>query len=171
MADAEASDTYPLLDPGAARDYAAGLDPVRERLGAPPEKWRVREVGDGNLNLVFIVEGPEGSVCIKQALPYVRAAGPSWPMTPERAFFEFSYYQAVAPHVGRLVPEILHYDSRLHCLVMECLAPHIILRRGLIEGRRYPDIGRTLGEYVARASFFTSDLALPFERKMDSMAL
>jgi 5-methylthioribose kinase len=54
---------------------------------------------------------------------------------------------------------------------MECLAPHIILRRGLIDGRRYPEIGRALGEYVARASFFTSDLALPFERKMDSMAL
>jgi 5-methylthioribose kinase len=171
MADADASDSYPLLDPASACSYAARLDSVRERLGAPPEKWRVREVGDGNLNLVFIVEGPEGSVCIKQALPYVRAAGPSWPMTPERAFFEYSYYETVAPHVGRHVPEVFHYDSRLHCLVMECLTPHIILRRGLIEGCRYPDIGRTLGEYVARASFFTSDLAQSFERKMESMAL
>jgi len=171
MPNPDASDRYPLLDTASARDYAAGLDAVRERLGAPPEKWQAREVGDGNLNLVFILEGPEGSVCVKQALPYLRAAGPSWPMTPERAFFEYSYYEAVAPHVGHQIPEILHYDSRLHCLIMECLAPHIILRRGLIEGRRYPDIGRTLGEYVARASFFTSDLARPFEQKMESMAL
>jgi len=57
-----------------------------------------------------------------------------------------------------------------HCLVMEHLTPHIIPRRGLIEGRRYPDLGCAPGEYVARASFFTSDLAQPFERKMDSMA-
>ncbi|MGH8218224.1 MAG: S-methyl-5-thioribose kinase [Steroidobacteraceae bacterium] len=171
MAGADASDDYPLLDLAGARDYAAALEPVRERLGASPEQWRVREVGDGNLNLVFIAEGPDGSVCIKQALPYVRAAGPSWPMTPERAFFEYSYYQTVAPHVGELIPQILHYDSRLHCLLMERLAPHIILRRGLIDGRCYPDVGRALGEYIARASFFTSDLAAPFERKMESMAL
>jgi 5-methylthioribose kinase len=171
MADADAPGSYPLLDPASVRDYAASLEPVRARLGTPSEKWQAREVGDGNLNLVFILEGSEGSVCIKQALPYLRAAGPSWPMTPERAFFEYSYYETVAPHVGRQLPELLHYDARLHCLVMECLAPHIILRRGLIDGRRYPDIGRALGEYVARASFFTSDLALPFERKMDSMAL
>jgi len=164
-------DIYPLLDTERAREYAAGLDSVGKRLGADPEKWRVSEVGDGNLNLVFIVEGPEGSVCIKQALPYLRAAGPSWPMTPERAFFENAYYEAVAPHVGRMIPEILHFDPRLHCLVMERLAPHIILRRGLIEGRRYTDLGRNLGEYVARACFFTSDLAGPFERKMESMAL
>jgi 5-methylthioribose kinase len=162
---------YPILDPESVRGYAAAIDAVRERLDGPPEKWRIQEVGDGNLNLVFIVEGAGGSVCIKQALPYVRAAGPSWPMTPERAFFEYSYYEAVAPHVGRLIPDILHYDPRLHCLVMERLAPHIILRRGLIEGRRYPDLARCLGEYVARASFFTSDLAQPFERKMESMAL
>lgn len=167
----DGSGGYPLLDPGRARDYAATLDSVRERLGGKPESWRVSEVGDGNLNLVFIVEGAEGSVCIKQALPYVRAAGPSWPMTPERAFFEYTYYRAVAPHVGRMVPQIFHFDSRLHCLVMERLAPHIILRRGLIEGHRYPDLGHAVGEYVARACFFTSDLSGPFERKMESMAL
>jgi 5-methylthioribose kinase len=162
---------YPLLDSESVRSYLAGLDNVRKRLGARPEAWHVWEVGDGNLNLVFIVEGAGGSLCLKQALPYVRAAGPSWPMTPERTFFEYSYYAAVAPHVGRLIPRIDHYDPHLHCLVMERLSPHIVLRRGLIEGRRYPHLAATLGEYVARASFFTSDLAQPFERKMESMAL
>jgi 5-methylthioribose kinase len=54
---------------------------------------------------------------------------------------------------------------------MECLSPHIILRRGLIAGRRYPNIGRDIGEYIARASFFTSDFARPFEHKLDGVAL
>ena len=58
------------------------LDEVRTLLDGPPAAWRVREVGDGNLNLVFIVEGRTGSVCVKQALPYVRVAGPGWPMSP-----------------------------------------------------------------------------------------
>ena len=82
-----------------------------------------------------------------------------------------SYYSAVAPYVGALIPKIYHYDSELYCTVMERLSPHIILRHGLIAGRRYNNLARDIGEYIARACFFTSDLARPFERKMDGIAL
>ncbi len=163
--------TYRILDNKSLLELLKGLEDVSALLGGRPEDWQVREVGDGNLNLVFIVEGPDGSVCIKQALPYVRAAGPSWPMSPKRAFFENCYYTAVAPHVGALIPKIYHYDSELYCMVMERLSPHTILRRGLIAGRRYDNLARDVGEYIARACFFTSDFARPFERKMDGMAL
>jgi len=166
-----ASADYGILDAGSLRGYLAEIDAVRGRLGNRPEHWRISEVGDGNLNLVFVVEGTDGSVCVKQALPYVRAAGPSWPMAPERALYENAYFTAVASHVGRSIPSIYHYDARRFCTVMERLSPHIILRHGLIAGRRYPNLARDIGEYVARACFFTSDLAVPFERKFDGMAL
>ena len=39
------------------------------------------EVGDGNINFVYIVKGPAGAVCLKQGLPFVRIAGDSWPLT------------------------------------------------------------------------------------------
>jgi 5-methylthioribose kinase len=162
---------YPILDATSLPAIIAGVDTVRVLLGGRPEAWRIREVGDGNLNLVFIVEGPEGSVCVKQALPYVRAAGPAWPMSPERAFFENAYFRAVAPYVGRLIPHIHHYQPDLHFTVMERLSPHIILRHGLMAGRRYGKVARDIGEYIAQASFFTSDLAWPFERKMEGAAL
>ncbi len=42
------------------------------------------QVGDGNINFVFIVEGPAGGICVKQALPYVRCVGESWPLTQVR---------------------------------------------------------------------------------------
>ena len=163
--------TYRILDTDTVPALIGALPAIRARLGGAPESWRVHEVGDGNLNLVFIVEGTDGSVCVKQALPYVRVAGESWPMTLERAFFEASYYSAVAPSVGGLIPQVYHYDAELYCIVMECLSPHIILRQGLIAGRRYPNVARDIGEYIARASFFTSDLARPFEQKMDGIAL
>jgi 5-methylthioribose kinase len=162
---------YRILDPKALRTLVGDLQDVRALLGARMEDWQIREVGDGNLNNVFIVEGPSGSVCVKQALPFVRAAGPSWPMSPERAFFEKSYYAAVAPYVCELIPKIYHYDSELYCTVMERLSPHIILRHGLIAGRRYQNVARDIGEYIARACFFTSDFARPFESKMDGIAL
>jgi 5-methylthioribose kinase len=170
MVTARTDSDYRMLDSQSLLGLVAGLEHVRKLLGDGPQHWQVREVGDGNLNLVFIVEGPAGSVCVKQALPYVRAAGPSWPMSPERAFFEHSYYQAVAPHTEGLIPRIHHYDPELYCIVMERLSPHIILRQGLMSGRIYPRVARDIGEFVARATFFTSDLAWPFERKMDGMA-
>jgi 5-methylthioribose kinase len=168
----DASPAYRILDTETLPAFIASLPELRALLGGPPASWLVNEVGDGNLNLVFIVRGLEGSsLCVKQALPYVRIAGSSWPMTLERAFFEASYYSAVAPYVGGLIPRIYHYDPELYCTVMECLSPHIILRQGLIAGRRYPNAARDVGEYIARASFFTSDFARPFEQKMDGLAL
>jgi 5-methylthioribose kinase len=163
--------TYRILDTDTVPALIASLPEIRARLGGRPESWRTHEVGDGNLNLVFIVKGTDGSVCVKQALPYVRVAGASWPMTLERAFFEASYYAAVAPCVGGLIPRIYHYDPELYCTVMECLSPHIILRQGLIAGRRYPQVARDIGAYIARAGFLTSDFARPFEDKMDGIAL
>jgi 5-methylthioribose kinase len=171
MPNDEAGQAYRVLDPQTVTAWIAGLSDVRALLGGRPDSWKVREVGDGNLNLVFIVEGQTGSVCVKQALPYLRVAGPSWPIPLERAYFENSYYRAVSPYVGGLIPKIYHYDSELYCTVMERLSPHIILRHGLIEGRRYPALAYDIGDYVARACFFTSDFARPFERKMDGIAL
>lgn len=162
---------YRVLDAKTLPAFLAAHEDVCGRLGGSPAAWQATEVGDGNLNLVFIVRGPQGSVCVKQALPYVRAAGPGWPMSPERAYFENAYFRSVAPHVGASIPSIYHYDPALHCIVMECLSPHIILRHGLIAGKRYPRAASDIGEYVARACFFTSDLARPFEHKMDDVAL
>ena len=163
--------SYRVLDADTLPAYLGTLEAVRTLLDGPPAAWRVREVGDGNLNLVFIVEGRTGSVCVKQALPYVRVAGPGWPMSPQRAYFEQAYFRSVAPHVGAAIPKIHHYDPQLQCIVMERLSPHIILRQGLIAGQRYPRIARDIGAFVARACFFTSDLARPFEQKMDGIAL
>ncbi|HEY4445775.1 MAG TPA: S-methyl-5-thioribose kinase [Steroidobacteraceae bacterium] len=171
MANEKEFSTYRILDPEGVLSLVGDLKDVRVLLGSRAEDWQIREVGDGNLNHVFIVEGPAGSVCVKQALPYVRAAGPSWPMSPERAFFEHSYYLAVAPYAGASIPKIFHYDSELYCTVMERLSPHIILRHGLIAGRRYHNLARHIGEYVARTCFYTSDFARPFEHKMDGVAL
>jgi len=171
MSAGSAANGYRTLDLVTLPAWLAGLADIRTRLGGGPSDWQIREVGDGNLNLVFLVDGPSGTVCVKQALPFVRAAGPSWPMSLERAFFENAYYRAVGPHVGRRIPEIHHYDPELFCTIMERLSPHVILRQGLIAGNVYPALAQHMGDYVARACFFTSDLALGCERKMQSVAL
>eukprot|EP00624_Nannochloropsis_granulata_P003290 evm.model.NODE_26705_length_16864_cov_26.966438.3 len=66
----------------------------------------VTEVGDGNLNFVFLVEGPETTVVVKQALPYVRCVGESWPLTLERAFYEEAALEEEGKQTPGLVPEV-----------------------------------------------------------------
>lgn len=63
------------------------VEAIVTRLGTDISKWKSNEVGDGNLNLVFIVKSEQGSVIVKQALPYVRLVGDSWPLPLKRAFF------------------------------------------------------------------------------------
>jgi 5-methylthioribose kinase len=45
---------YRILREADLRDYLAGLPAVTARLGGSPDVWSINEVGDGNLNLVFI---------------------------------------------------------------------------------------------------------------------
>ena len=156
---------YRPLDEQSLPAWLAGLPEAASRLGGGPAEWKVAEVGDGNLNLVFLVEGPAAGVCVKQALPYVRLVGEGWPMTLKRAFFEHEYMRIQGPHVGRLIPEVYHYDPQLYAVVMELLKPHIIMRHGMIQGQRYPAFAGHIVEYMAQTLFMTSDFALPAGEK------
>jgi len=92
------------------------------RLGEP-EGWRVREVGDGNLNLVFIVEGDEESVVVKQALPYARVVGESWPMSLDRSYFEYHALTRLGARDPERLPEVFAFDEVQALVVMEHLSP------------------------------------------------
>ncbi|GAU35869.1 hypothetical protein TSUD_383610, partial [Trifolium subterraneum] len=69
-------------------EYIKSIPSLSSKLGNNFSDISVKEVGDGNLNFVFIVSNSTGSFVLKQALPYVRCIGESWPMTKERAYFE-----------------------------------------------------------------------------------
>ena len=161
---------YRALDEGGVAAYLAAIPALRSRLGGEPSAWQVREVGDGNLNLVFLVEGPGDDVCVKQALPYVRLVGEGWPLPLERAWYEHEAASIQGRHAPSLVPEMLHYDPQLFLMVMERLQPHIIMRRGTIQGITYPRFAEHLAEYLATTLYYTSGLALPAAEKKELIA-
>lgn len=148
-----------------------GLDALRQRLGDDPAAWRVREVGDGNLNLVFIVEGPRGGLVVKQALPYVRLVGESWPLPLKRSFFEYHALVRQDARAPGQVPKVFHFDEAQALIVMEYLSPHVILRRALIEGRELPKIADDLALFMARTLFRGSDLAMKTSERKADLAL
>lgn len=165
-------DDFKPLDGESLGARLGKVPAVAERLGGSPETWRVREVGDGNLNLVFIVEGERGGVVVKQALPYVRLVGESWPLPLKRSFFEYHALTRQEARAGLgTVPAIHHFDEVQAIIAMEYLSPHVILRRALIEGRELPKIARDLGLFAARTLFRGSDLSMPTARRKADLAL
>ena len=133
---------YAPVDGSRLAGALADTPAIRDRLG-DADAWRIREVGDGNLNLVFIVEGRAGGVVVKQALPYVRLVGESWPLPLERWC---ETIRADAPHVV-IFPEIGMdpMTARLAGLRGEGLWRRLRARGRALRGRGQESDGRQQG--------------------------
>jgi 5-methylthioribose kinase len=147
---------YGCLEPHNVVDYVAA-QPELASLFDPAAVEEVVEVGDGNLNLVFIVrcKGSRGLV-LKQALPYLRLVGPSWPLTADRARHEAETMMTYAELAPAFVPKIYHFDARRHIIAMEDLSDHVVWRTALNRGERHEGVAHDLGALIARVAFGTS---------------
>lgn len=167
---AQQAEDYRILHEAALRDYLAGQPTLAALLGGQPASWSITEVGDGNLNLVFIVKGASAGVAVKQALPYVRLVGESWPLPLSRAHYEYLALTRHAQLAPGLVPGLLHHNDALALTIMELLEPHIIMRKGLVAGTQYPRFVDDITTFMARTLFFSSDLAVPAHEKKEGIA-
>ncbi len=161
---------YRPHDANSLRGYLAGKPELAARLGGTAALWRIEEVGDGNLNLVFLIRGPAGSLCAKQALPYVRLVGESWPLPLSRAHFEHIALVEEARHAPDLVPAVHLFDATASMTVMDCLDGHLIMRKGMIKAVRYPRFAADIARFLAETLFRTSDLALAAGEKKRRVA-
>ena len=154
--------SYHALDDKTVADYLRNQPATRDLFdSAAPLK--ASEVGDGNLNLVFIVkneQNPEQAVIVKQALPFLRVAGDSWPLTRERMRFESQallLYNEIAPG---LAPAVHLYDDEMSLVVMEYLGHHEVMRKPLVGRQRFPRFADHISTFLAQVLFKTSDLYL-----------
>jgi 5-methylthioribose kinase len=165
-----ALDGYRILREADLRDYLAQLPAIARQLGGEPAAWSISEVGDGNLNLVFIVRGKSSAIAVKQALPYVRLVGESWPLPLSRSHYEHLALTHQARLAPGLVPAILHHNEALALIAMEFLEPHIIMRKGLVAGTTYPRFVEDITTFLAQTLFFSSDLAVSAAQKKEGIA-
>ena len=149
----------------------SSVDAIVTRLGTDISKWKSNEVGDGNLNLVFIVKSEQGSVIVKQALPYVRLVGDSWPLPLKRSFFEYHALIRQAERDPGAVPTVYHFDQAQAIIVMEFFTPHVILRESLMAGKKHDGLARVLGLFCARTLFRGSDLSMDTAKRKADVAL
>lgn len=155
-----ASMQYTALTEETLSSRIGAIEPIARRLGGDSSGWSIKEVGDGNLNLVFIVRGARDAAIVKQALPYVRMVGDSWPLPLYRATFEHHALTRQARRDPGSVPQVLHFDESQALIVIEYLTPHTILRKKLIDGERVEGLGEFLGNFCARTAFRGSELSM-----------
>jgi len=84
--DASATAALKPLDEASVVEYVAAHAELARHVDAAGGSaargtWKCQEIGDGNINFVFVVSGASGAVIVKQGLPYIRCVGESWPLS------------------------------------------------------------------------------------------
>lgn len=111
---------FRTLDASSMLEYVAGIPEAVATLGGSAADWECHEVADsqgdeeaaaGNVNFVYFVTGPAGKVVVKQALPYVRCVGESWPLSPRRATFEARALETHGALCPAHVPRVFLHDE------------------------------------------------------------
>lgn len=161
---------YAFLTADTVPDYVRSTASLSSRIDAD-HLTRCEEIGDGNLNLVFLLRDHQGrGLCLKQALPYVRLVGDGWPMTPDRARHEVEALRAHHALVPELVPEVYAYDPERYIIAMEDLSDHDVWRSALIRGQHHTGAAHEAGRYVGAVAFGTSAFGLEREALASSIA-
>ncbi|WP_210480673.1 S-methyl-5-thioribose kinase [Naasia sp. SYSU D00948] len=160
---------FTLLTPDTVPGYLAS-SPALQQVVDPDALDSVAEIGDGNMNLVFVVRDRNGrGVVLKQSLPHARS-DPGWPITRDRSRREAvllsEHFRFDAEHV----PAVYSYDADNHVLAIEDLSDHQVWRRELIAGRVHDYAAEALGRYVARVGFGTSVFGMPVVEKRQLVA-
>lgn len=162
---------YRQLSEDTVAAYLDQVPEMRERFSSF-DALEVREVGDGNLNYVYIAtnrDRPDETVVVKQAVPFLRIVGESWPLSRHRMDCEIAALTLQGELCPDHVPEVFHTSTEMSLVVMRNLRDHRILRGDMIKGKRFPLLAEHMSTFLARTLFFTSDFHLGNEAKKEAV--
>ena len=157
---------YKQLDKTTVIDYLKNVKEVMDFFAT--DMIEADEIGDGNLNYVYIVKSldePSKALIVKQAVPYLRCVGEEFPLSRERMTYEIRALQKFYSIFPSFVPRIYHSSEDMSLVVMEYLGNHIIMRKGLMESVKYMNFSEHISTYMSATLFYTSSLSLSSSEK------
>lgn len=159
--------SYKILNTKNLTEYILTIKSIKNYFHC--EKFHIKEIGDGNLNFVFLITSANDnskSLILKQAVPYLRCVGESYPLSKDRMLYEIRSLEEFSK-LSEHIPKIYHSDEEMSVLVMEYLGEHIIMRKGMIENVIYPHFAEHISSYLAQTLFKTSSLYLSNTQKAE----
>lgn len=163
---------YYQLDTNTVADYVRDL-PEMQDIFSDFSNLAIDEVGDGNLNFVFIVSNkakPEETVILKQAVPFLRVVGESWPLSRERMNSEVNALRYQYKLCNDLVPKVYHSSEDMSVVIMQNLNKHKILRGEIILGKTFPRLAEDISTFLAKTLFYSSDFYQAADTKKEDVA-
>jgi 5-methylthioribose kinase len=163
--------SYKILDLISILEYVRTYSTASQFLDVA-KPLEASELSDGNLNAVFRVyekDNPTKSILLKQGLPYLRVAGESWPLSPERAGFEARALAHQHEFASGLVPQPYWFDEAMNVNAMEDLREHQVMRKPMMAGTKYENLGVTIGRFLAATLFGSSDFGMEAKAKKHLM--
>ncbi len=158
---------YKQLTEELVLDYIKNLDLMQEKFSSF-DNISIKEVGDGNLNYVYIVTNEtnrEETVILKQAVPFLRVVGESWPLDIERMEFEVMALRQQYEYCPELVPEIYYADKEMSLVIMQNLNRHAIMRGEMNLGKKFPKMPDHISTFLAEMVFKSSDWGMAGKTK------
>ncbi len=158
--------SYHILTSKSIKEFLQNIPNIRDYFD--DKNLISQEIGDGNLNFVFIVKSqknPKKALIVKQAVPYLRCAGESFPLSRNRMSFEIRALLSYEKLTPSFVPKIYHKDEEMSLVIMEYLREHIIFRQGLMESKYYDNFCEHISTFLACNLFYTSSLHLDSSKK------
>ena len=66
-----------------------------------------------------------------------------------------------------LVPEVYYYDEIMNCFVMEDLSDHVIMRKALMEHKKFPLFADHITTFMVNTLLLTSDVVMGHKEKKE----
>jgi 5-methylthioribose kinase len=157
-------DKYFLMQPADVIEY------VKEKLDMFPvdAELECEEIGDGNLNYVFRVldKNTGKSVIVKQAGVTARISD-EFKLSTNRNKIEAEVLLIQGKLAPGLVPVVYKYDDTMSCCVMEDLSDFEIMRKALIEHKKFPLFADHITTFMVNTLLLTTDVVMDHKEKKD----
>ncbi len=142
-----------LLDTKTVKEYL-----IYKKYFEKNDEIVSKEIGDGNINYVFLVKNNEKSIVVKQADEFLRANGR--PLDSYRSKIEYNILKEEERLAPGFVPKIYEYDDIMHTIIMEDISEYKNLRYELMSGKKFEHFSENISTFLADSLLPTTDLVL-----------
>lgn len=136
------------------------------RLFKKDSQIRVTEIGNGNINYVYLVMDVDTkqAYIVKQAGLEARISK-EMKLEVQRGKREADILKLYDQIVPGYVPRVYDYDESMCTIIMEYMNDYTVLREALMKFKIYPNFSDQISTFLARTLFFLSDLYMNHSEK------
>ena len=163
---------YKILNTDTIKEYIDNTKEIRDLLLDKNDSinlLEVNEIGDGNLNFVYIIKAHKRSIILKQAVPFLRCVGEEYPLSRIRMEFEIGALKKEKEICPDFVPDIYYSSCDMSLVVMQNLNKHKILRGEMINRVIFPHLSEHISSFLADTLFYTSDFYKSSAQKKEDL--